>query len=216
MATDEGPATSSTLLRQLWGRSPNEEAWRTFLERYGPLIYRWCRRSGLQHADAEEVSAAVSADLARAMRDFAYDPCRRFRGWLRTVVRNAVRDLLRRRQRHPGDRGSGDSEVRQALEQVAVPDLDEGLVEDLDEALGRDWQLAQQAVANVRQRVHQPHTWEAFWRTAIEGQPAVDVAARLGMTVAAVYVAKNRVGKLLRQEGLRLQGDTAARQDVAP
>jgi RNA polymerase sigma-70 factor (ECF subfamily) len=43
-------------------------------------------------------------------------------------------------------------------------------------------------------------TWEAFWRTAVEDRPARDVADELGMSVLAVYKAKSRVLRRLRQE----------------
>ena len=36
-------------------------------------------------------------------------------------------------------------------------------------------------------------TWQAFWQTAVLGKPGKEVAARLGMTVGAVYIAKSRV-----------------------
>ena len=43
-------------------------------------------------------------------------------------------------------------------------------------------------------------TWQAFWQTAVEGKPAKEVAARLGMTVGAVYIAKSRVlGRIKEQ-----------------
>src|SRR5262245_4880071 len=121
MVSSEGPSTSPTLLRQLWKAKNNEGAWRTFLERYGPLIYAWCRQLGLQHADAEEVSAVVRSKLATAMRTFEYDPMQRFRGWLKTVVDNAVRDLWEEWKHRPGARGSGDTAVQALLERAEAP-----------------------------------------------------------------------------------------------
>src|SRR4051812_27797034 len=99
--------TSSALLRELTNPDKRDAAWRTFLERYRPMIARWCRRSGLNYMDAEEVSAAVLGNLVKAMSRFVYDPARRFRGWLKTVVDNEVRTLRRRHARRPGDRGRG-------------------------------------------------------------------------------------------------------------
>ena len=42
-------------------------------------------------------------------------------------------------------------------------------------------------------------TWRAFRRTAIDGLPARRVAAELGLSVGAVYLAKARVLKRLQQ-----------------
>ena len=78
----------------------NEQAWQEFVARYQPLIYRWSRRR-LRHDGAEEVTSIVLAKLAGTMRTFNYDPQRRFRAWLRTVVGNAVNDFLEHERRRP-------------------------------------------------------------------------------------------------------------------
>jgi DNA-directed RNA polymerase specialized sigma24 family protein len=46
----------------------------------------------------------------------------------------------------------------------------------------------------------QQNTWRAFWLTAVEGQPAGDVAQQLSLSAGAVYVAKSRVLARLKQE----------------
>jgi RNA polymerase sigma-70 factor (ECF subfamily) len=206
MAETDGASTSPTLLRQLWNPGNNEQAWRTFLERYGPLIYRWCRRAGLRAADAEEVRDRVCYQLARAMRTFAYDPARRFRSWLKTVVDNAVRSLWRELRR-PGALASGHAADQHDLEQIPAPADVDGLVQELDDGLAAELQRAQRVADGVRARV-EDHTWQAFWLTAIGERPAPEVAAQLGMTTAAVYVAKNRVGKMLRQQAARVREET--------
>jgi RNA polymerase sigma-70 factor (ECF subfamily) len=205
MASGDGVLTSPTLLRELCDPGQRERAWRTFLERYGPLISNWCFRAGLRRDHAEEVSAAVLAKLVPAMSSFEYDPARRFRCWLRTVVQNEVHALRRRQARHPGDQGSGDPHVQGELEQVEAPGCLDGLVQALDETLERDLRQAHEVVARVRRRVAE-HTWQAYWLTAIEDKAAGEVAQRLGMKVATVYKAKKRVGEMLRQEGARIQG----------
>ncbi len=43
-------------------------------------------------------------------------------------------------------------------------------------------------------------TWDAFWGVAVGGGKPADVAADLEMTVAAVYMAKSRVLRRLREE----------------
>jgi RNA polymerase sigma-70 factor (ECF subfamily) len=132
-----------------------------------------------------------------------YDPARRFRGWLKTVVDNTVRSFWREMAHGPGARGSGTSAVQETLEQVAVDDL----IVELDNSLEEDLEKAHQVMARVQERV-KVRTWKAFWHTAMGREPAAQVAARLGMTVAAVYVAKNRVGTMLREEAARLRGRT--------
>jgi RNA polymerase sigma-70 factor (ECF subfamily) len=196
--------TSPTLLRDLGNPDHREAAWRTFLQRYQPLIYGWSRRTGLNHDDAEEISAAVLSKLVTALQDFAYDPAHRFRGWLKTVVANEVRCLNRQRARRPGDRGSGHPLVARRLTELPAPDPITELIDQLDDTLACDLRHAEEVTRRVRARVA-PHVWEAFWRTAIGQETGRDVADRLGMTVAAVYVAKRRVGQMLDAEAKRLQ-----------
>jgi RNA polymerase sigma-70 factor (ECF subfamily) len=187
--------TSLTLVNGL--RDPgNGGAWRAFLERYQSLIEDWCRGLGLNRSDAEEAGAAVLAKLVEGVR--SYDPARRFRPWLKAVVRNEARDLLRRRGRRPGDFGSGDSAVQAQLEGLEAREDD--LASRLDEEVERLRQAARRVAAAVRARVL-PHTWQAFELTEAEGLPAEEVGRRLGMTIAAVYKARHRVLGLLREQG---------------
>ena len=46
----------------------------------------------------------------------------------------------------------------------------------------------------------QPATWRACWELVVHGRPAREVAAELGLTPNAVYLAKARVLARLRQE----------------
>jgi RNA polymerase sigma factor (sigma-70 family) len=211
MTDSNAVVTSPTLLRELGDPEHREAAWRTFLQRYQPLIYRWSRRTGLNHDDAEEISAAALARLVTALRDFVYDPAQRFRGWLKTVVENEVRGLYRQRARRPGDRGSGHPLVQQQLIQLSAPDPIAELINQLDESLAGDLRDADEITRRVRARV-KPHTWQAFWRTAIGGESGRDVADRLGTTVAAVYVAKRRVGQMLDAEARKLQATRRAEE----
>jgi RNA polymerase sigma-70 factor (ECF subfamily) len=206
MTDDNAGLTSPTLLRDLGDPDHREAAWRAFLQRYQPLIYLWSRRTGLNHSDAEDISAAVLSKLVTALRDFVYDPTHRFRGWLKTVVGNEVRSLYRQRARRPGDRGSGHRLVHRKLAELPTPDPIAELVEQLDNTLARDLHDAEEVTRRVQARV-ETHTWQAFWLTAVCQESGRDVAGRLGMTVAAVYMAKRRVGQMLRAEAERLQAD---------
>ena len=188
-------------MRMLSSASISEAAWRMFLDRYNPLIARWCQRAGLQPADADEVHSRVLASLVGAMPQFSYDPAFSFRGWLKTVVNNAIRTFWREWALKPGNRGYGGNSQ---IEQVSIPSPLLRLAEELDEQLSDDLRLAEQVIARVRQRV-EPHTWEAYWRTAIDEEPAADVARDPGISTGLVYVAKGRVAKLLREEGLALR-----------
>ena len=111
--TEYGTNTSRTLLLRV--REPQDrQAWEEFVNRYAPQIFNWCRRYQLQESDAADVTQDVLVKLVRTMQDFQYDPARgSFRGWLKTVTANAVRDLVGNWKK--AGRGSGDTAVLQVL-----------------------------------------------------------------------------------------------------
>jgi RNA polymerase sigma-70 factor (ECF subfamily) len=191
------PTTRVTLLARLRQDPRDQAAWEVFVERYGRHIHRWCRRWKLQDADAEDVTQDILLKLAQKLRDFAYDPSRSFRGWLKTLAHHAWRDFVASPRRTRGAAGvSRVGELMQTLE------AREDLVQRLQEAF--DHELLDAAKVRVRLRVA-PHTWEAFRLVALEGRPVAEVAATVRMQVAMVYVAKSKVQKLLRQEIRKLE-----------
>lgn len=197
---DDTP-TSGTLLMRL-RELDDREAWNEFVERYTPRIYGWCRRHRLQETDAADVTQEVLGKLVKVIRSFQYDPRQgSFRGWLKTVTNNAVRDFLDDLSR-PG-RGSGDTRVGESLTAIQDPVAIGELTAALDEEAERT--LLREAEERVRLRV-QPQTWEAYRLSAVDALPAAEIAARLAMPIAEVYVAKSRVIKWLREEVERLDG----------
>ncbi len=195
----DNPETSSTSvsLLELVGRSPPDpEAWNRFLRRYAGQIYAWCRQWHLQEADAEDVTQAVLLKLFEKMHGFRYDPAGSFRGWLRTLAHHAWHDFVEGRRR--AGAGSGDSTVVELLASVEARDE---LARQLEEEFDRE--LFEVASARVRLRV-QPHTWESFRLLAVEGLSGAEAASRLGMKVAAVFVARSKVQKMLQEELRRL------------
>ncbi len=171
--------TRVTLLGRLRRDPTNEAAWSEFVTHYGGKVFGWCRKWGLQEADAQDVTQIVLVKLAQKMREFTYDPSRSFRAWLKTLAHHAWSDFLESRQR-PG-LGSGDSRVQDILGSVAVRD---DLVEQLKAEFDRE--LLEEAMARVRMRVA-PQTWQAFTLTARggpqrrRGSPAHPHAGRAGI-----------------------------------
>jgi RNA polymerase sigma-70 factor (ECF subfamily) len=192
------PATSASLLLRLRDRG-DHAAWSRFVEVYRPLIHGFARKHGLQEADAADLAQEVLRAVARSVGRLDYDPRRgSFRGWLFTVVRNQLRDFRDRQRRQTP--GSGSSGVQQLLNEQPTPP--ESPEEEWDREHER--RLFTWAAEQVRPTV-QAATWQAFWQTAVEGKSGQEVAQELGMTVAAVYLAKSRVMARLKQEIRQLQ-----------
>jgi RNA polymerase sigma factor (sigma-70 family) len=196
MGRDGDSPTGSTLLVLL--RDPADpQAWKAFVHRYTPVVAAWCRRWKLQTADVQDVTQEVLLKLARHLGQFSYDPAKgRFRDWLIAVARNVWSDIRESRRR--AGWGSGDPLVQQLLEEQVDGT---GLLEALDQEFLAE--LYEEAKARVQLRVTR-QTWQAFQLLVIEDWPGARVAAELHMKVAAVYVAKNRVQKMLQEEVQKL------------
>jgi RNA polymerase sigma-70 factor (ECF subfamily) len=168
------------------------------VDSYGRHIYRWCRQWGLQDADAEDVTQEILFKLARKLREFTYNPEGSFRGWLKTVAHHAWRDFVDGRSLA---RPATSEPVWELLYSVEAR---EDLIQKLEEAF--DHELLETAKVQVRLRVA-PHTWEAFQLAAIDGLPVDEVAAKVQMQVAMVYVAKSKVKKMLQEEIQKLEAN---------
>jgi RNA polymerase sigma factor (sigma-70 family) len=192
------PTTRATLLARLRHDPLNDGAWDEFVEHYGRHIYRWCRQWRLQDADAEDVTQEILLKLARKLREFRYNPESSFRGWLKTVAHHAWRDFVDGRNHA---RSTGDERIWELLQSIEARD---DLIQKLEEAF--DFELLEAAKVQVRLRVA-PHTWEAFQLMAIEGRPVAEVADKVQMQVAMVYVAKSKVKKMLQEEIQKLEAD---------
>src|SRR6187431_487398 len=120
MAVDDSPLTRVSLLVQIRSGS-NHAAWAEFVKLYGPVIYGFARKRGLQDADAADLMQEVLRSVSSAAQRLDYDRARgTFRGWLFTVTRNKIFNFLESRGRRVV--GSGDSRVQQRLEQEASAD----------------------------------------------------------------------------------------------
>jgi RNA polymerase sigma-70 factor (ECF subfamily) len=188
--------TRPSLLLRL--RDPaNQEAWREFVDSYGPLVYRFARRCGLQDFDAADLTQLVLWQVCDAVSRFDYDPNHgTFRGWLFQVVRHQWCKLQQREQRHLQRR-----KYLESLDSLAAnPSLAELALWDRE----YEQQIFKRATSQVR-GMFADSTWQAFWQTAVEGKDAQAVADQLKLSVGAVYTAKSRVLNRFREVARELR-----------
>jgi RNA polymerase sigma-70 factor (ECF subfamily) len=176
-------------------------AWCKFAEIYRPMICRLAAQKGMQQADTEELAQQVLISAAGAIERWEADPQRaRFRTWLRRVADNAIPNALTRRA---GDRGSGDSDVRDLLNECPARSGPDSALLLLEFRRG----LLHWAAQQIRDEF-QAATWNAFWTTAAEGM-AVDEAARnLNKTLGSVYAARSRVMRRLKEKIEQFERDS--------
>jgi RNA polymerase sigma-70 factor (ECF subfamily) len=194
----EIPPTRASLLVRLRDRQ-DESAWRQFVDLYAPLVYGYARKQGLQDADAADLSQEVLGAVSRAISRLEYDPNRgAFRSWLFTVVRRKISNWRRAQRSRAKENQPADS---RELNQCPLPEAEQSEWEARWEERLFAW-----ACQEVRREVTDG-TWQAFWRTAIDDLPGKQVAAELGMNVAAVYRARSRVLARLKEEIRSAQND---------
>ena len=192
MPVDESPLTRASLLVQIRDGA-NQAAWQEFANLYGPVVYGFARKRGLQDADAADLMQDVLRSVSAAIGRLDYDRNQgTFRGWLFTITRNKIFNFLSARRIRP--QASGRTTTNRLLD--SQPDGS-----DSSDAWELEYQrrLASLAMQRIKPEF-QENTWRAFWLTAVEGKAAADVAKQVGISPGAIYVAKSRVLARLKEE----------------
>jgi RNA polymerase sigma-70 factor (ECF subfamily) len=186
-------ATSQSLLERLRDRA-DSQAWQRLLTIYEPWLRGWLSRHQLQPADVEDVLQEILVAVSDKMPQFVHNGRPgAFRTWLRMILINCVRHFLR---------GQRLRETRISLAPVAAW-LDQ--LEDDNSTLSRLWdqehdqQIVRRLLASI-QGEFEPITWQVFQMLVLEDRPVAEVAERFQLQRNAIYVAKSRVLKRLREE----------------
>jgi RNA polymerase sigma-70 factor (ECF subfamily) len=177
-------------------RSPQDSAaWREFDEIYRPMLLRFAVARGLSHDDAEDVVQHCMEATARHIAGFENDPAKgRFRGWLRTLVNNRVRTLLRDRR-----------DVQADTEAFVQADGREDAPDALFEKIWRQEHL-RHCLARMRSEV-EDSSFRAFTAVVMEERPVEEVCRELDMNPNQVHLIKWRLTKKLRQHMTELLGE---------
>jgi RNA polymerase sigma-70 factor (ECF subfamily) len=178
--------TSLTWLGRLT-TAPSGADWQRLVDLYGPLLHDWLARAGVPPTDRDDLTQEVLLVLVREVSGFDRRGPGAFRAWLRGILANRARDYFRDRARLPAP-GNG-------LEELADPASELSLLWDRE----HNEYVAARALGRARVDFSET-TWEAFTRQVLEGRPARDVAAELGISRNAALIAKSRVLCRLRAE----------------
>lgn len=187
------PDTPKTLLRKIAEYANGDDAaeWERFVELYTPVIRAYVSmREDVNESDADDVVQEIFVRLVNVLRAGTYRSEKgRFRAYLGTMVRRLLIDRHRR------------ALVRGMGETVSAEDV-EILDETPDAAAIVDMRLQEArhaaAVEHVLSRTMlDDRTVAAYRAYALEGEPATEVAARLGLTLNALRQIKYRVGRMV-------------------
>lgn len=175
--------TPPSLLDRL-RENTDRNAWDSFVEMYTPLLFSWTKRLGMNRHDSADFVQDVFTVLVEQMPRFRYDPQLSFRAWLKTIVMNRWRNQLRQKKTKP-------SEI-EGLEGLADS------ASDFEEVEYRRYLVAR--ALKIMETEFEVLTWRASWELVVCGRSAREVAAELGLSTNAVYLAKSRVLRRLRKE----------------
>ena len=206
--TDAVLPTRQSLLSRLrdW---QDQQGWQEFFDTYWRLIYKVARKAGLNEVEAQDVVQETFIYLSRRMPRFQYDrACGSFKSWLRVVTRSRINVYCRREKADEKFiRGPSPIEAGGAAEAMeAVPDPGG---DALDEVWQREWEenLVNAAFRRLRSKVSSQQL--LIFRTTMSGDlPLNQVAKKLGVNVAQVYLTRHRVGKMFAAELRRLRQAT--------
>ena len=204
---DELIPTRASLLSRLkdW---ENRESWQDFFDTYWRLIYGTARKAGLSDAEAQDIVQETVISVAKNIEGFHYDPavCS-FKSWMLQVTRWRIINQLKKRRRDQGRPAAAVSGARAASRpddtdrtptRERIPDL-AGF--PLETVWDEEWEkhLLAAALEQVKRQVD-PAQLQLFDLYCVESWPAQKVAQTLGVSVGRVYLAKHRVGRLLKQK----------------
>jgi RNA polymerase sigma-70 factor (ECF subfamily) len=197
------PSTHLSLLAQAQTGSPS--AWAKFVALYQPLLYGWLRRQNVSHDDAQELTQEVLAVVVQELASFDHQGrTGGFRRWLRQITVHRALGFLRARKIRAV--AAGGSTIYQQLQQVQCPDS--GISKQWDREF--DQHVLRHLLRDMESQF-EPTTIAAFRLVTLAGVAPGEAAQRLGITVGAVYSAKSRVMRKLRQEAEGLVDDALLR-----
>jgi RNA polymerase sigma-70 factor (ECF subfamily) len=193
------PTSVSLLVR---ARASDDAAWRQIVQLYGPLVHRWCKRSGLDDNDLADVFQESFRAVSKNLHGFAPNKSvGAFRSWLRTIVRTKIADHFRRRTQQACGQGGTAAQIH--LAEMADP-LHDGRFDESEAEVASDHALVVRQAMELIKPQFTAQNWNAFWQVAVEGRSAVEVAEQLGVNAQAVRQANYRIRRRLREilEGL--------------
>jgi RNA polymerase sigma factor (sigma-70 family) len=203
IAVDDPAATRSSLVKRLrhWD---DHGSWQEFFDTYWKLIYAVATKAGLSDAEAQDIVQETVLAVARQMREGGYDRTRSsFKNWLCLITRRRIIDHFRRRTDPNLQRTRAVADTRTTETIARLPDP--GSL-DLDAVWEEEWRknLMEAAIRRVKQMVT-PKQFQIFDLSFLRDLPVGEVRTLLNVNAAQVYLARHRVGALVKKEVKRLE-----------
>ncbi len=201
-ASDSFLPTRQSLLSRLkdW---EDQEGWREFFDLYWRLIHSVARRAGLSEAEAQDVVQETLVVVAKQMPGFRYDPARgSFKAWLHTVIRGR----LSRHWRKAGPKAPLASRTEELTDEESVAEADPAAISEFEASWQAEWEqnLMETALRRVQAKVS-TRQFLLFSLAVLKQVPTATIRERYDASLPQIYLARHRVGRLLKSEIARLQ-----------
>jgi RNA polymerase sigma-70 factor (ECF subfamily) len=180
----------------------DQESWRDFFDTYWKLIYGVAIKSGMSDDEAQEVVQETVIAVAKKIPEFKTDPAfGSFKAWLLNLTRWRIADQLRKRQRqgraqqHRSDRTSTNSTTS------TIGKIQDPAGFELEHLWDEEWEknLIDAAIEKVKRQVN-PRHYQMFYLHVIKKQSVQQVVRSLGVNAGQIYLAKHRIGGLIKKE----------------
>lgn len=200
MNSEKSRMTSDSLILGI--QAGNEDAWIRMTSLFGPHVHSRIRsltKRRLQSEDMADISQEVFFAATQKINTYRHSREKHgsFRGWLYGITRNKVLQYIEKQAKAPL--------LSEYLDEMAQW-MPESVTDDF-EGDGEIWKLktgnTHQAIEKIRSK-SEDHTWQAFWRTVVNGEKNGDVAEDLGMAEKTVRQARYRTIQRLQVEIERL------------
>ncbi|EDM28632.1 probable ECF sigma factor [Lentisphaera araneosa HTCC2155] len=185
-------STRHTLLHRLKDQH-DEKSWEEFMLTYQKYIYNICKRSKLQHNEAEEFTQEILVKLWKKLPDLDIRTVKgSFRAWLKTMIKNHITNYFNRQKM-----------IREKLtvnnKESLLPYIDKISKSDIDEIIDNEWHLhiTNLALDKVKESLSSS-TVNAFLMS-LEGRSTEEIAKELSITESTVYVHKKAVKDALQK-----------------
>ena len=196
--------TSPSMLERIKDLT-DDKSWQAFFDKYRNLVWGTARKSGLSETEADEAVQETFITIAKRIKEFQYDPIRgTFKSFLLTTARWKITDQLRKRK-HQGSQPLNNPDATEGRTATIdrIPDP-AGL--DLDAIWNEEWVKTISAAARerIKQRVSGKQ-YQIFDLHVLQEWPVAKVTEALNVSAAQVYLAKYRIGHLLKAESAKLR-----------
>jgi RNA polymerase sigma factor (sigma-70 family) len=185
----------------------DQRTWNEFYQTYWRLIYSVATKQGLTREEAFDVVQETIIAIARQVQRGQYDPrAGSFKAWLLQMTRWRILDQFRARKRQPSlsDLGDSYSEDNTSIILDKIAAEKEG---QLDKIWDKEWRdnIFSAALERVKSRVS-PRQFQIFDCYVLKNWGVKKTSETLGINAAQVYLAKHRVGALVKKEVQGLEG----------